>query len=391
MKLLLVEFEDQNGNSLAEKMQVPEIITVDQLKSLINTTMALYINGNQISDTLKSTVECLNLNDEQIIKIKTNEEEAATQAATFCSSSYSGHEGPVLCLKFNEVLVTGGSDCTVRFWDVTTKTQKKILKKHNHWVQCLDISDCKKYVISGAISGDIKLFTSDGEFVRSFNGHKDGVTAIKFYKKFIVSASRDRSVKIFDFDGKCIFSYGHVKPITCLATNGEVIVSGGRDGKIKIYKGNADLSEVNGHGSSINCIDMNGLYMVSADDDGCIVVWKDFIVQRRVKHEREVISVSLGSNNIYFASGSFDKTVRLWSVETGKLIAKYFHVDFVYKVKLFNDLIISSSKDRTVKMFRISKKKVIRDFVCDDEVYCFDYYNNLLVCGTKGNKVYFFK
>ncbi|WUR04903.1 notchless protein 1-like protein [Vairimorpha necatrix] len=390
MNLLLVEFEDQNGKPLSDKMQVPDNITLDQLKSLINTNLSLYINGEPILDTLLSTISSLNLNNEDIIKIRTNKEEPSTQAATFCSSSYSGHEGPVLCLKFDDILVTGGSDCTIRFWDLTTKTQKKILKKHNHWIQCLNISPCKKFVVSGSIDGDIKLWSSDGEFIRSFIGHRDSVVAINFFKDMIVSASRDKSVKVFDFNGKCIFSYAHTKPVTCLVNNSEDLVSAGRDGKMKIYKGHSDLREINGHGSPINCLDMNGSFMISGSDDGNIVVWKDFVVHKRVKHDREVISLSLSSNNIYFASGSFDKTVRLWSVETGKMISKYFHVDFVYKVKLCNDLIISSSRDKTVKMYRVSKKKVIRDFICDDEVYCFDYFNNQLVCGTKSNRVYFF-
>jgi ribosome assembly protein 4 len=390
MNLLLVEFEDQDGKPLSEKMQVPDTITVDQLKSLINTTMSLYVNSVPITDTLQTAIEGLNINSEDVIKIRTNQEEPATQAATFCSSSYSGHEGPVLCLKFDEILVTGGSDCTVRFWDILTKTQKKIVKKHNHWVQCLDISPCKKFVVSGSIDGDIKMYSKDGEFIRSFIGHKDGVVGIKFFKNSIVSASRDKSVKIFDLDGKCIFSYGHIKPITCLVTNQDVVVSGSRDGKLKIYLDESNLKEINGHGAGVNCVDISGAYMVSGSDDGSIVIWKDFVVHKRVKHEREVLSVSLSSNNIYFASGSFDKTVRLWSVETGKLIMKYFHVDFVYKVLLLNDLIISSSKDKTIKMYRISKKKVIRDLICDDEIYCFDYFNNQLVCGSKSNKVYFF-
>lgn len=390
MNLLLVEFEDQDGKLLSDKMQVPSSITVDQLKSLINTTLSLYVNSVPITDTLESAIEGLKFNTEDIIKIKTNQEEPATQAATFCSSSYSGHEGPVLCLKYDEILVTGGSDCTVRFWDILTKTQKKIIKKHNHWVQCLDISPCKKFVVSGSMDGDIKMYTNDGEFMRSFIGHKDGVIGIKFFKKYIVSASRDKSVKIFGYDGKCVFSYGHVKPITFLNSNDKFIVTGSKDGKMKIYTGESNLKEINGHGSGVNCCDISGTYMVSGSDDGNIVVWKDYMIYKRVKHEREVISVSLSSNNIYFASGSFDKTVRLWSVETGKLITKYFHVDFVYKVLLLNDLIISSSKDKTIKMYRISKKKVIRDLICDDEIYCFDYFNNQLVCGSKSNKVYFF-
>lgn len=386
-KLLLVEFEDQEGRLLSEKMQVPSIITVSQLKSLINTTLSLFINGTPIIDTLENAINVLNLNSEEIIKIRTTLEEPSTQAATFCSSSYSGHEGPVLCIKYEDFLVTGGSDCTVRFWDVLTKTQKKIIKKHSHWVQCLDISPCKKFVISGSINGEINMYTKDGEFLRSFIGHRNSVINIQFApNNRIVSISRDKSVKIFDYDGKCIFSYAHNKSVTCLKIIDESIITGSKDGKIKIY--NKTLQELNGHANNINCLDAYGVFMASGSDDGNLVIWKNNLVYKRVKHEREVISVSI--NGTYCVSGSFDKSVRIWLIDTGKLVTKYLHVDFVYKVQLYNDLIISCSRDRTVKLYRMSKKKVIRDFVCDDEVYCFDYYNNQLVCGTKSSRVYFF-
>lgn len=391
--LFLVEFEDQEGNLVSERMQVPGTITCDQLKSLIDTTLSLYINGTPIMETLEKTVEGLNINtDEDVIKIRMNKEEPSTQAATFCSSSYSGHEGPVLCIRYQDnMLVTGGSDCTVRFWDIRTKTQKKIQKKHNHWVQCIEISPCGKYVVSGAVDGGVKLFSSDGEFIRSFIGHKDAVVSIKIVNNKIITGSRDKSVKICDFEGTCTFSYTHSKPVTCLAVGEDFIASASRDGKVKVYSESKDtLIELNGHSSGVNCLTSAGAYMASGSDDGSIVIWKNFQVHKRVKHEREVLSLSFSSNLVYLASGSFDKTVRLWSVETGKLIRKYFHVDFVYKVLLLNDLIISCSKDKTVKLYRITKKKVVSDLICDDEVYCFDYSNNQLVCGSKSNRVYFF-
>ncbi|KAF9754352.1 Notchless like protein 1 [Nosema granulosis] len=391
--LFLVEFEDQDGKSVSERMQVPGSITCDQLKSLIDTTLSLYVNGSPITDTLEKTVEGLNINtDEDVIKIRMNKEEPATQAATFCSSSYSGHEGPVLCVRYQDnILVTGGSDCTVRFWDIRTKTQKMIQKKHSHWVQCVEISPCGKFVVSGGVDGSVKLYSSDGEFIRSFIGHKDAVVAIKIVEDKIITGSRDKSVKISNYEGNCIFSYTHSKAITSLAVGEGFIASGSRDGKIKVYfEPKNSLMELNGHSSGINCLASAGVYMASGSDDGSIVIWKNLQVHKRIKHEREVLSLSFSSNLVYLASGSFDKTVRIWSVETGKLLSKYFHVDFVYKVMLLNDLVISCSKDKTVKLYRISKKKVISDLVCDDEVYCFDYSNNQLVCGSKSNRVYFF-
>ncbi|EOB12650.1 Notchless protein [Nosema bombycis CQ1] len=393
-RLFLVEFENQDGKVVSDRMQVPGSITSEQLKSLVDTTLSLYVEGSPILDTLEKTVEGLSINtDEEVIKIRMNKEEPATQAATFCSSAYSGHEGPVLCIRYQgNTLVTGGSDCTVRFWDIRTKTQKMIQKKHSHWVQCVEISPCGEFVVSGSVDGSVKMFDSNGEFIRSFIGHKDAVVSIKIIRNIVITGSRDKSVKICDLEGNCIFAYTHSKAVTCLTTGEDFIASGSRDGKIKVYiESKKTLLELNGHSEGINCLSSSGVYLASGSDDGSIVIWKDFQVHKRLKHEREVLSLSFAPNLVYLASGSFDKSVRIWSVETGKLITKYFHVDFVYKVLFLNDLVISCSRDKTVKLFKVTKKKIVSDLVCDDEVYCFDYANNQLVCGSKSNKVYFFK
>lgn len=389
--LVLVEFEDQQGNKVSERLQVPVQILRSQLQSLVDTQLSLYINGLPVLETLDETLKSQNLSStEEIIKIRMSTDGPATQAALYCSSSFGGHEGPVLCVKCDKILVTGGGDATVRFWDLRTKTQSKIVKRHDHWVQSLDISPDGKYVASGALDGGVNLYSTDGEYIRSFPGHRQGVAALMFHNGNLVTGSRDNSVMVWSLNGTVILSYAHKMPITCLCSGNDYIASGSKDGRIKIYKNHRFFGELKEHSSGINCIDSNGDYMVSGCDGGEVIIWKKFVLYKRMKHKGEVISVSISSNGLFAASGSFDKSVRLWSMDSGRLLLHYYHMDFVYKVRAMNDLIVSCSKDKTVKMFRISKRKVVSNLVCDDEIYCFDMNEGTLVCGTRSNRVYFF-
>ncbi|ORD95537.1 NLE1 [Hepatospora eriocheir] len=133
-------------------------------------------------------------------------------------------------------------------------------------------------------------------------------------------------------------------------------------------------------------------YLISGDDDGNLIVFNliDFSICYRLKHKREVISISISPDELSFATGGFDKTVQIWNLSKGSNLGKYFHVGPVYKIMYYDDLIISCSKDKMIRMFKVSKNKVISDLSVDDEIYDFDYSCNLLITGLKNSKVNFF-
>lgn len=393
-EISLIQFEDKDGNKISEVLQVPNSIDVSYLKSIINTTQDLYVNGNLIKSNLQNAIPSQVNDHEEIKKIRVSVDLPSAKPAFYCSSTFSGHEGPVLGTKFiNDTLATIGGDRTLRFWDLITKTQTNILQNHNHWVLCVDANE--KVVVTGGMDKMINIYTTTGEHIKTLSRHKDGVTSIKVINDKIVSCSRDKSVLVWDMDGNMVYSWMHLKPVRALGVTKDLVVSAGGS-YLKVYKfddskkGLTYFCDLGGHTADINCVIVNERYIISGDDDGNIIVFKDFKVHKRLKHKREVMSLSFNPNMMSFASGSFDKTVKLWNLETGEIIANYFHVNHVYKVMVVNDLIISSSKDKTLKTFKISSGKVISDLVCDDEIYDFDYKDGHLVCGCRNKKVHFF-
>eukprot|EP00866_Antonospora_locustae_P000315 jgi/Antlo1/315/1528 len=94
---------------------------------------------------------------------------------------------------------------------------------------------------------------------------------------------------------------------------------------------------------------------------------------------------------MFFATGSFDKTVKIVALESGVEICTYRHLNYVYSVMALGDKIISCSKDKSLKVFSVTKKEVICTFVCNDEVYCFDYLEGSIVAGCRDKKLYFYR
>ena len=88
-------------------------------------------------------------------------------------------------------------------------------------IESLCFSDEEQCVVSGAMSGSIKVFDLNvGKLVRSLRGHQVNTCTLDYhpYGEFIVSGSSDTSMKVWDVRQKtCIQTYsGHEKEVTCV-------------------------------------------------------------------------------------------------------------------------------------------------------------------------------
>ena len=143
----------------------------------------------------------------------------------------------------------------------------------------------------------------------------------------------------------------------------------------------------------LECCDCRGEIMVSASDDFTLFLWNPIhsnkAVARMTGHAQLVNHVQFSPDGRLIASGSFDKSVRVWDGLTGKFIARMTgHVQAVYRLAWSSDsrMIASASKDSTVKLWNLNKKKLIIDLPGHaDEVYACDWAANgqYFVSGSK--------
>eukprot|EP00866_Antonospora_locustae_P000693 jgi/Antlo1/693/604 len=390
MTQVLIELEDETGTTILGCTQVPVNIHRNHLLSLANQPedVHFYLNGHVISETLKEVLDTQKIDShESVLKIRTCQ--STPEKDTFyCSEAFSGHEAPVLCVAMDkDVLVTGGGDCTTRFWCTLTKTPKKICKNNNHWVQRICFAD--DIVATGDMEGRIVMYTREGALLREISAHRRSITCLA-YKKHLISGGRDNMVKFWKLNGECVFSYSHLGPVSGIVA-GDLVVTAGRDGKTKVFSGFQHVADLGGHSQPVNCLDVWNSYIVTGGDDGFVCIWKDLSLVKKIAHRREVISVSIARNGMFFATGSFDKTVKIVALESGVEICTYRHLNYVYSVMALGDKIISCSKDKSLKVFSVTKKEVICTFVCNDEVYCFDYLEGSIVAGCRDKKLYFYR
>ncbi|KAG8854415.1 hypothetical protein FRB91_003509 [Serendipita sp. 411] len=189
---------------------------------------------------------------------------------------FKGHSGPVTSIQiYNNFLITGSWDKTIKIWDTTTKELVSDTDAHIDFVKCL-------LVISSL--------------------------------EILVSGSSDKTIRIWDlrFQSKAPLrllhvASGHTRPVECLAYDPqrEELYSGDSMGRIKIWKLERDedtstcritvLGENQRHRTGVNELvsTKDGLWSASTD---CTVIFHRHASPEQpviIKHEHPVKCISL--------------------------------------------------------------------------------------------------
>jgi WD40 repeat protein len=247
-----------------------------------------------------------------------------------------------------------GQENTIKLWDVTTHKKIATLTGHGHWIYGVGFSPDGKWLASAAWDGTIGLWDIPA-CIRATTCKASEILRLKPGQVFFESVS-------FSPDGKLLVSAGNDgwgRP-----NNLQIWDVAARPIKSKL------IEELPGHTGFINQVSFSpdGKRFASGSDDKTIKIW-DVATGKAIKtltgHSDGVNGVSFSPNGKLLASAGSDHTIKLWDMATGKNIKTLTGHSSAVKAVIFSPdgkWLVSGSEDQTIKRWDLATGKAINTF-----------------------------
>jgi len=254
-------------------------------------------------------------------------------------ATLEGHSGPVKSLAISpdgKLLVSGGEDHTVRLWDIQTRKQLATLEGHSDTVKSVAISPDGKLLASGGEDKTVRLWDiQTRRQLAKLGEHLATVSSVVFSPdgKQLASGGEGIAVQLWDVNtGEKLASLeGHLGYVESIAfsPDGKLLASGGSDNTIRLWdtQTRTQLSKLDGHSAPVSSVvfSPDGKRLASGSSDRTMRIW-DIQTEKLLAildgHSDSTTSVTFSPDGKRLASASIDKTVRLWDTQTGKGLTK---------------------------------------------------------------------
>lgn len=257
-------------------------------------------------------------------------------------TTLEGHTGGLSDVSWSsdsKYLCSGSDDTTIKIWDAEKYGEAlKTLKGHTHYVFCVNYNPQSNLIVSGSFDESVRIWeVKTGKCLKVLPAHSEPVTAVDFNRDgtMIVSSSFDGLCRIWDTDsGQCLKTLvdedNPAVSFVKFSPNGKFILAGTMDSTLRLwsyqtsgnYQTGRCLKTYVGHKNEKYCVFStfsvtNGKWIVSGSEDKCIYIWNlqtKEIVQKLDGHTDVVVSVACHPTQNIIASGALegDRSIKIW-------------------------------------------------------------------------------
>uniref|UniRef100_A0A673KIY4 Transducin beta-like protein 3 n=1 Tax=Sinocyclocheilus rhinocerous TaxID=307959 RepID=A0A673KIY4_9TELE len=229
---------------------------------------------------------------------------------------------------------------------------------------------------------------------QQFVGYNDDILDVKFLGKddtHIVVATNSSQLKVFELaTNSCQILYGHTDTILSIDVfrKGSMFASCAKDKSLRLWKMDLKSGHVHcvaqgsGHSNAVGSVACSRLkkgFLVSGSQDCTIKMWdlpdplpdvgcEPVLMTARLTeraHDKDVNSVTISPNDKLLASGSQDRTAKLWSLADMSLLGIFRgHSRGVWCVQFspVDQVLATASADGSIKIWSIQEFSCLRTF-----------------------------
>ncbi|MBW4668804.1 MAG: CHAT domain-containing protein [Cyanomargarita calcarea GSE-NOS-MK-12-04C] len=289
-----------------------------------------------------------------------------------------------------QTLVTGSNGNAVKFWDISTGRCIKILPDYNSFVWSIAFSTDDKTIVTGSEDNTVKIWDVETvECLQTLHEHHQRVWLVDLHQnnQTLLSITEDQTMKLWDISSRrCLKTLkGYSNWILSLgfSPDGQTLASSSQDQKVRLWDiktGKCHLI-LEGHDNLISSVafapqHIQDCLLASGSDDKTIKLWnhQGECFKTLEGHEAWVYSVAFSPKCEILASASRDRTVKLWDWRTGECLHTLVgHQNRVKSVSFnpYSTIVASASDDKTIKIWDVNNQTCLHTLIGhEDRVDC---------------------